>query len=162
MPSLSTSAQKVQAALVARGFSFEVQELNQSTRTAAEAAAAIGCDVAQIAKSILFRGESSGRAVLVIASGTNRVDEKAVAELLGEQPGKADADFVRQQTGFVIGGVPPIGHDKPITTFIDEDILAFDTIWAAAGTPFAVFRLDPKSLATLTGGQVARVALPSG
>jgi len=162
VPSLSTSAQKVQAALVARGFSFEVQELNQSTRTAAEAAAAIGCDVAQIAKSILFRGESSGRAVLVIASGTNRVDEKAVAELLGEQPGKADADFVRQQTGFVIGGVPPIGHDKPITTFIDEDILAFDTIWAAAGTPFAVFRLDPKSLATLTGGQVARVALPSG
>ena len=162
MPSLSTSAQKVQAALAARGFSFEVQELNQSTRTAAEAAAAIGCDVAQIAKSILFRGESSGRAVLVIASGTNRVDEKAVAELLGEQPGKADADFVRQQTGFVIGGVPPIGHDKPITTFIDEDILAFDTIWAAAGTPFAVFRLDPKSLATLTGGQVARVALPSG
>jgi prolyl-tRNA editing enzyme YbaK/EbsC (Cys-tRNA(Pro) deacylase) len=162
VPSLSTSAQKVQAALAARGFSFEVQELNQSTRTAAEAAAAIGCDVAQIAKSILFRGESSGRAVLVIASGTNRVDEKAVAELLGEQPGKADADFVRQQTGFVIGGVPPIGHDKPITTFIDEDILAFDTIWAAAGTPFAVFRLDPKSLAALTGGQVARVALPSG
>ena len=162
MPSLSTSAQKVQAALAARGFSFEVQELNQSTRTAAEAAAAIGCDVAQIAKSILFRGESSGRAVLVIASGTNRVDEKAVAELLGEKPGKADANFVRQQTGFVIGGVPPVGHDNPITTFIDEDILAFDTIWAAAGTPFAVFRLDPKSLATLTGGQVARVALPSG
>jgi len=162
VPSLSTSAQKVQAALAARGFSFEVQELNQSTRTAAEAAAAIGCDVAQIAKSILFRGESSGRAVLVIASGTNRVDEKAVAELLGEKPGKADANFVRQQTGFVIGGVPPVGHDNPIATFIDEDILAFDTIWAAAGTPFAVFRLDPKSLATLTGGQVARVALPSG
>lgn len=159
MPDLGASATKVQAALEARGFSFEVQELDQSTRTAAEAAAAIGCEVAQIAKSILFRGKDSGRAVLVIASGVNRVDEKAVAALLGEKPGKADADFVRRETGFVIGGVPPVGHDKPIKTFIDEDILAFDVIWAAAGTPFAVFRLDPQSLAVLTGGRVACVAL---
>jgi prolyl-tRNA editing enzyme YbaK/EbsC (Cys-tRNA(Pro) deacylase) len=162
MPTLSSSAAKVQAALEARGFSFEVRELDQSTRTAAEAAAAIGCDVAQIAKSILFRGKDSGRPVLVIASGVNRVDEKAVARLLGEKPGKADADFVRQETGFVIGGVPPVGHDRPIATFIDEDILAFDEIWAAAGTPFAVFRLDPHSLASLTGGRVAQVARPSG
>ena len=98
--------------------------------------------------------------MLVIASGVNRVDEKAVAALLGEKLGRADADFVRAETGFVIGGVPPVGHDKPIETFIDEDILAFDAIWAAAGTPFAVFRLDPHSLAALTGGHVARVALP--
>jgi prolyl-tRNA editing enzyme YbaK/EbsC (Cys-tRNA(Pro) deacylase) len=156
---LSASAAKVQAALEARGFSFEVQELDQSTRTAAEAAAAIGCEVAQIAKSILFRAVESDRAVLVIASGVNRVDERAVAALLGERLGKADADFVRGETGFVIGGVPPVGHDKPVEIFIDEDILAFDAIWAAAGTPFAVFRLDPRSLAALTGGRVARVAL---
>lgn len=145
--------------LAARGYSFDVLELDQSTRTAAEAAAAIGCEVAQIAKSILFRGQKSGKPVLVIASGVNRVDEKAVAEMLGETLGKADAAFVRKETGFVIGGVPPVGHDKPIETFIDEDILDYDSIWAAAGTPFAVFRLDPRSLAALTGGKVASVAL---
>lgn len=159
MADLSSSAAKVQAALEARGYSFEVLELDQTTRTAAEAAAAIGCEVAQIAKSILFRARESGRPVLVIASGANRVDERAVADLLGEKPGKADADFVRRETGFAIGGVPPVGHDKPIETFIDEDLLAFDEIWAAAGTPFAVFRLDPHSLAALTGGRVARVGL---
>jgi len=161
MSGLSSSAAKVQAALEARGFSFEVRELDQSTRTAAEAASAIGCEVAQIAKSILFRGRDSGRPVLVVASGVNRVDEKAIAVLLGEKLAKADADFVRAETGFVIGGVPPAGHDRPIVTFIDEDLLAYDEIWAAAGTPFAVFRLDPRSLAELTGGQVARVARPA-
>jgi len=159
MADLSSSAAKVQAALEARGYSFEVLELDQSTRTAGEAAAAIGCEVAQIAKSILFRGKESGRPVLVIASGVNRVDERAVADLLGEKLGKADADFVRQETGFVIGGVPPVGHGRHIVTFIDEDILAFDEIWAAAGTAFAVFRLDPHSLAELTGGRLARVGL---
>jgi len=159
MADLSSSAAKVQAALGARGYSFEVLELDQSTRTAAEAAAAVGCEVAQIAKSILFRGMESGRPVLVIASGANRVDERAVADLLGEKLGKADADFVRRETGFAIGGVPPVGHDRHIVTFIDEDILAFDEIWAAAGTPFAVFRLDPHLLAELTGGRVARVGL---
>ena len=159
MADLSSSAAKVQAALGARGYSFEVLELDQSTRTAAEAAAAVGCEVAQIAKSILFRGMESGRPVLVIASGANRVDERAVADLLGEKLGKADADFVRRETGFAIGGVPPVGHDRHIVTFIDEDILAFDEIWAAAGTPFAVFRLDPRLLAELTGGRVARVGL---
>jgi len=159
MADLSSSAAKVQAALGARGYSFEVLELDQSTRTAAEAAAAVGCKVAQIAKSILFRGLESGRPVLVIASGANRVDERAVADLLGEKLGKADADFVRRETGFAIGGVPPVGHDRHIVTFIDEDILVFDEIWAAAGTPFAVFRLDPRLLAELTGGRVARVGL---
>lgn len=162
MPDLSPSAAKVQAALEARGFSFEVQELAGSTRTAAEAAAAIGCTVAQIAKSIVFRAVDSGRAVLVVASGANRVDEKAVAALLGENLGKADAGFVRAETGFVIGGVPPIGHDKPLPIFIDEDLLAFDEIWAAAGTPFAVFRLDPRALADLTGGTVGEIALRPG
>ena len=119
----------------------------------------MGCNVAQIAKSIVFCGAASGRAVLVIASGANRVDETAVAALLGEPLGKADADFVRRQTGFVIGGVPPVGHDRPLVTFIDEDLLAFTDIWAAAGTPFAVFRLDPRALPGLTGGTVAKIAL---
>jgi len=161
MSGLSPSAAKVQAALEARGFPFEVHELADSTRTAAEAAAAVGCSVGQIAKSIVFRATDSNRAVLVIASGTNRVDEKAVGALLGEKLGKADADFVRAETGFVIGGVPPAGHDRPLVTFIDADLLAYDEIWAAAGTPFAVFRLDPGTLAELTGGTVAKVARPA-
>jgi len=159
MRDLSASAAKVQAALAARDFSFEIRELDQSTRTAVEAAAAVGCEVAQIAKSIVFRGAASGRAILVIASGANRVDEAAVGALLGEPLGKADADFVRRETGFVIGGVPPVGHDRPVVTFIDADLLAFEEIWAAAGTPFAVFRLDPAALADLTGGTVAEIAL---
>ncbi len=150
---------RVRAALAARGVGVEIRELDQTTRTAAEAAAAIGCDVAQIAKSIVFRGAISGRAVLVIAGGGNRVDEGAVAALLGEALGKADADFVRRETGFVIGGVPPLGHDKPLTTYIDADLLAFDEVWAASGTPFAVCRLDPAALADMTGGIVAEIAL---
>ena len=159
MPDLSASAAKVQAALAARGFAFEIRELGQSTRTAVEAAAAVGCDVAQIAKSIVFRGTASGRAVLVIASGANRVDETEVGALLGEALGKADADFVRRETGFVIGGVPPVGHARPVVTFIDADLLMFEEAWAAAGTPFAVFRLEPGTLADLTGGTVAEIAL---
>jgi len=161
MAALSPSAEKVRAALAARGFPFEVLELAESTRTAAEAAAAVGCAVGQIAKSIVFRAAGSGRPVLVVASGANRVDEKAVGALLGEGLGKADADFVRRETGFVIGGVPPAGHDRPLATFIDTDLLAYDEIWAAAGTPFAVFRLDPRALADLTGGTVAEIALRS-
>jgi len=161
MAALSPSAAKLRAALAARGFPFEVLELAESTRTAAEAAAALGCAVGQIAKSIVFRAADSGRPVLVVASGANRVDEKAVGALLGEGLGKADADFVRRETGFVIGGVPPAGHDRPLATFIDTDLLAYDEIWAAAGTPFAVFRLDPRALADLTGGTVAEIALRS-
>lgn len=159
MPPLRGSAARVEAALQASGFACEVRKLDQSTRTAAEAATAIGCEIAQIAKSILFRGARSGHPVLVVASGVNRVDEKAVAELIGEPLAKADADFVRRETGFVIGGVPPVGHSKPILTLIDEELLAYDEIWAAAGTPFAVFRLEPKSLESLTGGRIARVGL---
>ena len=154
-PPLKESAKRVQEALAARGFAFEVREFPQSTRTAAEAAAAIGCEVAQIAKSLVFRTRASGRPVLVIASGANRVDEKAVAALIGEKIGRADADFVRAATGFAIGGVPPLGHDTPPVTLIDRDLLALDEIWAAAGTPNAVFRLKPEELVVLTGGRVA-------
>jgi prolyl-tRNA editing enzyme YbaK/EbsC (Cys-tRNA(Pro) deacylase) len=155
--SLSPSAQKVQAALAARGFTLQVVELPQSTRTSAEASAAAGCTVGQIAKSIVFRAATSDRPVLVIASGANRVNESAMAVLVGEPLAKADADFVRARTGFVIGGVPPVGHAESLITFIDEDLLQFAEIWAAAGTPNAVFRLTPEELVRLTEGKVAKV-----
>jgi prolyl-tRNA editing enzyme YbaK/EbsC (Cys-tRNA(Pro) deacylase) len=154
-PATAASALKVQAAL---GPSYQVLEFDASTRTAAEAAAAIGCAVAQIAKSLIFRAEPSGRAVLVIASGVNRVDERKVSDLIGESIARADADFVREKTGFAIGGVPPLGHAEPPLTLIDESLSAFETIWAAAGTPNAVFRLTPADLLRLTGGSKAAVA----
>ncbi len=151
---LKARARRVQEALAARGFAFEVREFPDSTRTSAEAAAAIGCSVAQIAKSLVFRGGESGRAVLIIASGANRVDPAKAEALLGEAIKRADADFVREATGFAIGGVPPLGHDRPLVTLIDEALLAFEEIWAAAGTPNAVFRLSPKDLGDLTGGRI--------
>jgi prolyl-tRNA editing enzyme YbaK/EbsC (Cys-tRNA(Pro) deacylase) len=155
--SLPDSARRVQAALQARGLDCEVVQMPQTTRTAQEAAAAIGCTVAQIAKSLVFRAKDSDAPVLVIASGVNRVDETRVAGLCGETIVRADADFVRARTGFAIGGVPPLGHAAPIATYIDEDLLQFDAIWAAAGTPFAVFRLTPDDLVRATGGTVAPV-----
>jgi len=159
-PQLKESARRVQQALAAAGFDFQVREFPASTRTSAEAAAAIGCDVAQIAKSLIFFfcARASGRAVLVMASGANRVDEKAVGRLLGEKLERADADFVRTKTGFAIGGVPPVGHREAPVAFIDADLLALPEIWAAAGTPNAVFRLTPEALVALTGGEVAHIA----
>jgi prolyl-tRNA editing enzyme YbaK/EbsC (Cys-tRNA(Pro) deacylase) len=154
-PATSTSALKVQAVL---GDRFEVLEFDTSTRTAADAAAAIGCTVGQIAKSLIFRALDSDRPVLAIASGSVRVDEARLAELLGESIGRADAAFVREHTGFAIGGVPPIGHRSDSVIFIDESLLTFDTIWAAGGTPNAVFRLTPGDLVQLTGGIVAAIA----
>ena len=154
-PAESPSALKVQATL---GDKFEVLEFDASTRTAADAAAAIGCEVAQIAKSLIFRGATSGRAVLIIASGVDRDDEKKAAAAIGEPIGRADADFVREATGFAIGGVPPIGHKTPPVTLIDDDLFQHETIWAAAGTPNAVFRLTPERLAELTGGRRSRIA----
>ena len=154
---LKESARRVQAALAAKGFDFRVREFPAGTRTSAEAAAAIGCEIGQIAKSLIFRAKKTGRPVLIIASGANRVDEKAVAVLLGERIGRADADFVRAATGFAIGGVPPLGHDRPLATLIDEDLLAFAEIWAAAGTPNAVFPLAPNDLVALTGGTVGDI-----
>lgn len=152
---LKPSAQRVQDALHARGFTNQVIELPDSTRTAAEAAAAAGCNVGQIAKSLVFAGKTSGRALLVIASGGNRVDEKRLAVLVGEKITRPNADFVREQTGFVIGGVPPIGHTQALRTFIDEDLLSHDEIWAAAGHPNAIFRLTPAELVAMTDGVVA-------
>jgi prolyl-tRNA editing enzyme YbaK/EbsC (Cys-tRNA(Pro) deacylase) len=155
---LSASAKKVQRALHEQGFSLQVVELPDSTRTAVEAANAIGCKVEQIVKSLIFKAKRSEKPVLVIASGGNRVDERRIETLIGEPLGKANANFVRQSTGFAIGGVPPVGHDQEIITFIDRDLLQYDEVWAAAGTPHAVFRLSPHDLERMTGGSVIDVA----
>ena len=155
---LKSSARLVQEVLNSSGLEFEVVEFPASTRTAADAASAIGCTVAQIAKSIVFRGHKSARAILVIASGVHRIDENRIAAVLGEKLEKASAGFVREATGFAIGGVPPCGHPSPIVTFIDRHLLDLPVVWAAAGTPNAVFSLAPEDLVTITGGRVVDVA----
>lgn len=154
---LSASAQRVQDTLRALGFDYEVQESQHVTRTAAEAAEVVGCTVGQIAKSLIFKTGATGRGVLVITSGANRVDERLIAAELGEQIGKGDAEFVRQQTGFAIGGIPPVGHREPLVIFVDQDLLQYDQIWAAAGTPNALFKLLPGDLVRMTGGRVVAV-----
>jgi prolyl-tRNA editing enzyme YbaK/EbsC (Cys-tRNA(Pro) deacylase) len=154
---LPPSARKVQAALVAGGITTRIVELPASTRSAQEAAQAIGCAVGQIVKSLVFRGRHTGRALLVLASGANRVNEARLGELSLEPVEKADASFVRDRTGFAIGGVPPVGHARPIETFVDEDLLQYEEIWAAAGTPHAVFRLVPADLVRLAGGRVVPI-----
>jgi prolyl-tRNA editing enzyme YbaK/EbsC (Cys-tRNA(Pro) deacylase) len=150
-------ARRVQALLREAGSDCTVVMMTATARSAAEAAAAIGCTVAQIAKSLVFRS-ASGRAVLVIASGTNRVDERKVAAALGESIGKADADFVRERTGYAIGGVAPLGHPQGIRIFIDADLAKCDPIWAAAGHPHAVFCLTAAELGRLTKGTIITVA----
>ncbi len=154
---LSTSAQKVQDALNACGLISQVVELPASTRTAQEAAEAIGCQVGQIVKSLIFRGKQTHKPILVLASGSNRVNEKKLKELVSESVKKADADFVRERTGFVIGGVPPVGHRERLETFIDEDLMQYEEIWAAAGTPSAVFKLTPPDLKKIVDGQVVSI-----
>jgi prolyl-tRNA editing enzyme YbaK/EbsC (Cys-tRNA(Pro) deacylase) len=157
-PQLSASAVKVQEALRSMGVGCEVIELPGSTRTAAEAASAVGCKVEQIAKSLVFQGKTSGKPIMVIASGGHRVNEKKLRDLVSEPVRKADADFVRVHTGFAIGGVPPLGHTNPIEMYIDEDLFRYDHIWAAAGTPHAVFKLTPPDLARMTGGKTVDIA----
>jgi prolyl-tRNA editing enzyme YbaK/EbsC (Cys-tRNA(Pro) deacylase) len=157
MTTLSPSARKVQEALDAVGMPGRVIEMNRTTRSAADAAAAVGCTVGQIVKSLVFKGTASQRAVLVLTSGANRVDESLLARALAEPVAKADADFVRRASGFAIGGVPPLGHSAPMVVFIDEDLFGHASIWAAAGTPQAVFRLTPQELHAITGGTITRV-----
>jgi prolyl-tRNA editing enzyme YbaK/EbsC (Cys-tRNA(Pro) deacylase) len=154
---LRPSAQKVQDALSALGLTLQVVELPGSTRTAAEAAQAVGCQVGQIVKSLVFKSKRTERPILVIASGANRVDEQKLEALIGEPLGKADADFVRQHTGFVIGGVPPVGHAHLIETYIDQDLLQYPWVWAAAGTPNAIFQLDPADLPRISSGRLADI-----
>jgi prolyl-tRNA editing enzyme YbaK/EbsC (Cys-tRNA(Pro) deacylase) len=156
---MNAGMRRVAEALRECGVGAEVRELPDSTRTAPEAAAALGCDVAEIAKSLVFRGAESGDPVLVIASGADRVDEHLLAAAVGEPIEKAGADFVRERTGFGIGGVPPVGHVAPLATFVEERILALDRVWAAAGTPRAVFGpVKPAELVHITGGRVVAVA----
>jgi prolyl-tRNA editing enzyme YbaK/EbsC (Cys-tRNA(Pro) deacylase) len=155
--SLSNSAKKVQQALDTFGLDFLVQELPASTRSAIDAASAIGCQVGQIAKSLIFRFKDGGKPLLVIASGANRVNASLVGAHLGAAIEIADADYVRQATGYAIGGVPPVGHRVPLRTIIDQALLEYEEIWAAAGTPHAVFRLTPDSLIRITSGDVIRV-----
>ena len=155
---MSSSAQKVQDALTRLGFPMQVVELPASTRTAVEAAQAVGCSVGQIVKSLIFKGRESGRPLLLLVSGSNRVDMEKAAAAIGEALDKADADFVRQHTGFAIGGVPPVGHAEALDTFIDVDLLQYSEVWAAAGTPNAVFRISAGDLVRVTGGRVVRIA----
>ena len=154
---LSKNAKRVQDALTQLGLSLHVVELPDSTRTAKNAAQAIGCSVGQIAKSLVFRTGNSGKPIMVIASGVNQVNVSTIADLVGEDIIKADAGFVRQRTGFAIGGVPPVGHLEKVKTFIDMDLLEYEAIWAAAGTPHAVFRLTGEDLVKATGGRVVSV-----
>jgi prolyl-tRNA editing enzyme YbaK/EbsC (Cys-tRNA(Pro) deacylase) len=143
---LSKSAQKVQDALTKLDNAYEVIEAAESTRTAEEAAARVGCSVGQIVKSLVFKGKKSGKAILILTSGANRVDVKRIAAYAQEKIGRADPDFVRERTGFAIGGIPPLGHLHPIETYVDEDLLNFEEIWAAAGTPKAVFKMRASEL----------------
>jgi len=149
------NAQRVQALLAELGATGVIVEFDKSTRTSQEAADAIGIEVGQIAKSLVFQVE--GRGVMVIASGSNRVSTSKVEALLGRAIGRADADAVRRYTGFPIGGVPPVGHETEMDVLIDEDLMGYDEIWAAGGTPNAVFPLAPEELVRISGGRVADV-----
>lgn len=157
MTQLSPSAQKIQNLLTSLGYDYTVIEHTESTRTAQEAAERAGCELGQIVKSLIFRGKTSGKPILVLTSGANRVDEKRISLYAGEPIGRADAEFVRSMTGFAIGGVPPIGHVEKMETYLDEDFLPYQTIWAAAGTPNAIFELKTEDLQKMTGGQIVKV-----
>lgn len=150
---LSNSANRVQDFLSEKGFSFEVKELPGSTRTAQEAADSIGCAVAQIAKSLVFREMDTNLPVLVIASGSKRVDLAKIEKETGLKLGKADGNYVKERVGYAIGGVPPVGHNESLETILDTDLKKYEVIWAAAGTPFAVFQLKPADLEPLTNGR---------
>ncbi len=154
---LPDAALRVAAAAAELGLAIEIVLMPDSTRTAEEAAAACGCSVGQIVKSLVFTGAQSGRDMLLLVSGDNRVDEAGVAAHLGEGLERPRGAHVRKVTGFAIGGIPPFGHAAPLATFIDEDLLAHDVVWAAAGTPNAVFSVVPKALQAATEAQVISV-----
>jgi len=156
--SLSKSAQKIQDILSTKNINTTVVELAATTRTAQEAADAIGCTVAQILKSLVFQTKETKEPILVLASGINRVNEKLIAQHVGQKIERADADFVRAVTGYAIGGIPPIGHAQKIKTFVDQDLFQYDQLWAAAGTPHAVFSLSNQDLKTLTDGIIIQIS----
>ena len=154
---LSSSAQKVQDALNTLGYNYEIIEFEESTRTALEAAERVGCDVGQIVKSLIFQGKTSEKPILILTSGANQVDVKRMKTHADEKIGRADPAFVREWTGYAIGGIPPLGHLKPMDTYIDEDLLQYEKVWAAAGTPNAVFEMDADQLQKMTNGKVVGV-----
>ncbi len=147
----------MQEALRARGYELTVIEFTESTRTAQEAAARVGVEVGQIVKSLVFRTVHSRRPILVLTSGANRVNEQRLASYVGEPVERADAEFVRMVSGFAIGGVAPLGHPQPMETYLDQDLLRYEQIWAAAGTPNAMFALTPAQLQEMTGARVVEI-----
>jgi prolyl-tRNA editing enzyme YbaK/EbsC (Cys-tRNA(Pro) deacylase) len=153
----SEATARVATAAASLGLEVEIVRHGRSTRTAEEAAAACGCAVGQIIKSLIFKGRESGRPYLLLVSGANRVDEAAVAARLGEAIERPDAAFVRATTGFAIGGVPPFGHATPMLTRIDRDLMSYDVVWAAAGTPDSVMALAPRTLASAVGAEAIDV-----
>ena len=157
MTDLPPSAARVEEAARQAGLAIEVTVMAQSTRTAEEAAAACACAVGQIVKSLVFRGAATKKPILLLVSGANRVDERAVARYVGEKLERPDADYVREVTGFAIGGIPPLGHAAPLTTYMDADLLNYDVVWAAAGTPAAVFKVEPEKLREATAATVIAV-----
>lgn len=157
MAELTTANQRVLDAATAGGLTITISRMDQSTRTAEDAAVACGCAVGQIVKSLVFRGRTTGTPYLLLVSGVNRVDERAVARDLGEKLRRPDADDVRELTGFAIGGIPPLGHKSVLRTFVDRDLLAFPTVWAAAGTPTSVFEIAPDDLVRATGATIIEV-----
>ena len=158
MEQLSRGSARFAEELRRLGVTSDVKEMPESTRSAAEAAAALGCNVAQIVKSLIFRSVVADEAVLVLASGADRVDESRLAEVVGEQVEKATGKFERARTGFAIGGVPPVGHAQPLVTYLDEHLLDHALVWAAAGTPRAVFSIKPADLIRITSAKVVAVA----
>lgn len=150
---MSKSLKRVRAALDALGVDTEIREMSDGTRTAADAARAVGCDLDQIAKSIIFKGEESGHVVLFLTAGGNQVDAKKASALAGEALGKADANLIRAETGFAIGGVSPVGMISTVRAFYDARLMEFDTIWAAAGTPRHVFPATPQVMVDAAGAQ---------
>ncbi|HEX9596500.1 MAG TPA: YbaK/EbsC family protein [Anaerolineales bacterium] len=157
-PPSNPTAIAFQQLLTKLGLSGQVVEFSETTRTAADAAIAIGCDVGQIVKSLVFKTTDSHQAVVVYTSGAHRVDEARIEAVVGEKLGKADAEFVRAVTGYAIGGVPPFGYPPVQHTYVDESLLAYETIWAAGGTPNAVFALKPAELVQHSHGKVMAVA----
>ena len=155
---MSKSVRRVEQAAAGLGLAVEVRRMGASTRTAEDAARACGCAVGQIVKSLIFRGRESGALVLLLVSGSNRVDGELAAAAAGEPLDRADADEVRARTGFAIGGVAPIGHLEPPRILIDRDLLQYQVVWAAAGAPDAVFAIAPADLARATGAEAARLA----
>ena len=150
---MSKSLRRVQAALQAAGLDTTPLEMGAETRTAAQAAAAAGCEIDQIAKSIIFQGAGSGRIVLFITAGGRQVDPARAAQAAGEPLVRADAEAVRAQTGFAIGGVAPVGHLAPVRSFFDPRLLNFATVWAAAGTPRHIFAIAPADLLRISGAE---------